>query len=303
MMSRRLWGALAAEALLLLTAMAVLVGGGTLTPATVLAACLALVIVNACVVIAAYTFLRRYAATFPRTGAAARRTWRCILGELLALFTTFVVIQPFERWWMGPETVAGAAPGRVPILLVHGYLCNRGLWWWLRRRLRARQFAVATINLEPVFAGLDELAARLSDRIDALLVQTGAKKVVLVSHSTGGLVCRAYLQQHGVARVAGLVTLATPNQGTQIARLGRGRNARQMEPDSQWLQRLNARPPPAIPTASIWTLDDEILAPPESGRLPGARETVLNGLGHMAMVFSPRVLACIEAQLADGASP
>jgi triacylglycerol esterase/lipase EstA (alpha/beta hydrolase family) len=121
---------------------------------------------------------------------------------------------------------------------------------------------------------------------------------MLVSHSMGALVCRAYLQQHGAARVAALVTLAAPHHGTQIARLGLGRNVREMRPGSEWLRRLNARAAPSIPIASIWTLDDEILAPPQTARLESARETVLHGLGHMAMVFSPRVLACLEAELA-----
>ena len=60
---------------------------------------------------------------------------------------------------------------------------------------------------------------------------------------------------------------------------------------------LERQPPPSISIASIWSLDDEILAPPHTGRLPDARETMLNGLGHMAMVFSPTVLACLEAEL------
>jgi pimeloyl-ACP methyl ester carboxylesterase len=114
----------------------------------------------------------------------------------------------------------------------------------------------------------------------------------------GALVARAYLQRHGAARVAALVTLAAPHHGTQVARIALGRNARQMQPDSEWLRCLNAGPIPPIPVASIWTVDDEILAPPDTSRLPGARETILSGLGHMAVAFSPAVLACVEAELA-----
>ncbi len=189
------------------------------------------------------------------------------------------------------------APGRIPVLLVHGYLCNRGLWWWLRRRLRARRYAVATINLEPALADLDRLAERLGERVDALLAETGAEKVMLVTHSMGGLAARAYLRRHGATRVAGLVTLAAPHHGTEIARLGLGRNARQMRPNSEWLRSLNAQPPPSIPIASIWSRDDEIIDPPDTSRLPDARETILGGIGHMAMAFSPTVLACVDAEL------
>ncbi len=302
MMSRWLRVPLAVEAILLFVISAVAVGGGMLKPAAgAAAACAALIILNVCVVAAVYVVLRLYAgASAPMGGAAGPRSWRCAFAEGLALFAAFVVIQPFERWWMGADAVGRLAPGRMPILLVHGYLCNRGLWWWLRRRLRARRFAVATINLEPPLAGLDQLAARLGARIDALLAETGAEKVALVTHSMGGLAARAYLQQHGAARVARLVTLAAPHHGTTIATLGCGRNAREMRLESEWLRRLNAGPWPPIPVASVWSLDDEIVTPPDTSRLAGARETVMSGLGHLAMVFSPAVLARLVIELTPG---
>jgi len=298
MMSRRLCGVLAAEALALLLLIDVMVGREAPTPWTALGACVALVPLNVFTVIVAYVAARWYGATSaPAASGGRARAWRCTLGELLALFAAFVVIQPFERWWMGREAVGRVAPGRVPVLLVHGYLCNRGLWWWLRRRLRARHFAVATVDLEPPLAGLDELAARLAERVESVLVETGAAQVVLVTHSMGGLVSRAYLRAHGTSRVAGMVTLAAPHHGTRLARLGWGRNARELRPGSAWLRSLNAQPVPAIPLRSVWTPDDEMLAPPDTARLPGVRETILAGLGHVAMVFSPRVLACLEAEL------
>ena len=297
MVSRCLRGVIVVEAILLLIAIAAL-PRGALTFATALTACAALVILDFCVVAALYWALRLYAATAPSEGAGrGAHTWRCALTETLALFAAFVVVQPFERWWMGSEAVGKLAPGRIPVLLVHGYLCNRGLWWWLRRRLRARRYAVATINLEPALADLDRLAERLGERVDALLAETGAEKVMLVTHSMGGLAARAYLRRHGATRVAGLVTLAAPHHGTEIARLGLGRNARQMRPNSEWLRSLNAQPPPSIPIASIWSRDDEIIDPPDTSRLPDARETILGGIGHMAMAFSPTVLACVDAEL------
>jgi triacylglycerol lipase len=94
-----------------------------------------------------------------------------------------------------------------------------------------------------------------------------------------------------------MVTLAAPHHGTQTARLGLGRNAREMAPNSEWLRSLNAEPPPSIPIANLWSIDDEIIDPPDASRLASAREIVLKGIGHMAMAFSPTVLACVEAEL------
>lgn len=73
--------------------------------------------------------------------------------------------------------------------------------------------------------------------------------LLLVGHSMGGLVARAYLRRYGELRVARLITLGTPHRGSLLAHLGIGRNARQMEPGSVWLREL-AKPRcrfPALP--------------------------------------------------------
>ena len=300
MVSRTLIAITALQVLLLLLLMVFLVGNGALTGAVALSACTAFVFLNACGVAAGYVFVRGYAAARcpPRRGAS-RPSWRCSAKEVLALFAVFFVFQPFERWWMGRERVPSVAPGHAPLLLVHGYMCNRGLWWWMRREFRKRRLAVATVNLEPPRAGIDQLAARLDERIEELVQATGRTRVVLLTHSMGGLISLAYLRKYGAARVAKLVMLAAPMHGTHVARLGIGANAREMRPDSAWLRALTLRPVP-IPIVSIWTRDDEILAPAETSRIDGAQDIVLDGLGHMAMVFSPRVLACLEDELALG---
>jgi len=293
MISRWLRGAILVEAISLLIPIAYIIGDRAVLLIVILTV-VAIVLLEFCVVAAVYAVLRLYSAA-ARTGAV--RAWRCALAETLALFAAFAVIQPFERWWMGAEAVGPLAPGRTPVLLVHGYLCNRGLWWWLRRRLRAGRHVVATINLEPPLAGVDRLAAQLGERIEALLAETGAEQVQLVTHSMGALVSRAYLRRHGAARVAGLMTLAAPHHGTRMARLGLGRNAGEMAPDSEWLRSLNADPPP-VPIANLWSLDDEIIDPPDASRLANAQEIVVKGIGHMAMVFSPTVVASVAAELA-----
>src|SRR3974390_1354212 len=90
------------------------------------------------------------------------------LREWFAYLILFVVIQPFERAWMGDDAPTRAPSNGAPVLLIHGYMCNRGAWWWLRNKLRAHGFAVATINLEPALAGIDELADKLCIRIETL---------------------------------------------------------------------------------------------------------------------------------------
>jgi triacylglycerol lipase len=290
---------LAAEAIVLVVASAILVGGAPSSPVVIAGAAIGeFFILNFCAIVVIYAVLRGYARQ-PSVGPKAHMLHgSChVIGECLALLALFAPIAPFERWWMGGDTVGRLAPGRLPVLLVHGYLCNRGLWWWLRRRLRAKGLAVATVNLEPPFAGIDHFAGQLHQRVEALVAESVAGQVVLVTHSMGGLVARAYLQQHGSDRVAKLVTLAAPHRGTEVARLGRGRNAREMEPDSAWLRRLNASETLLIPAVSVWSRGDEFIVPHDSGRLPGACEHVLPVLGHIAIVFSPAVLQILQTEL------
>ena len=238
----------------------------------------------------AYRAPKELAVSLPRIIAAA-------LGEACAFFFVFAVIQPFARCWMGSDAVGRLAPGRTVVLLVHGYVCNRGLWWLMRRRLRARGIAGATIDLEPPFGGIDGFAKQLHARVEALVSETGADRIVLVGHSMGGLVARAYLRRHGPARVARLITLATPHHGTQLAYLGAGRNSREMEPDSAWLRALASGEQLAVPTLSIWSARDELVVPQDSARLAGAREAVMPALGHLSMVVSPAAFAVIAAEL------
>lgn len=241
-------------------------------------------------------YFRRRTAGIPPLGPLG--VLRGIIREWLAFLAVFAVFQPFERWWMGEDGVGRTDGRRTPLLLVHGYVCNRGQWWWLRRHLRARGFAVATVNLEPPFNGIDGFAEQLRSRIDALLAETGANHVTLIAHSMGGLVARAYLKRYGSARVGRLITLGSPHRGTIIARLGLGRDAREMQPGSAWLRQLGENETFAIPVLSLWGGLDAIVVPQNASRLSGARDRMFADLGHLALLLSPVVLQGLLAELA-----
>jgi pimeloyl-ACP methyl ester carboxylesterase len=220
------------------------------------------------------------------------------LREYLSYLALFSVIQPFERFWMGSDRIGPPQSGEIPVLLVHGYLCNRGVWWWLRGRLRKTGFAVATVNLEPPHGGIDALADQLQHRITDLRAETGTPRVILICHSMGGLVARALLARHGSEHIALLLTLATPHHGTWLARYGPGRNAREMRPASDWIAAL---PPIAkdTPVVSAWSPVDNFILPQDASRLAGAREVTLPPLTHLAIAFSPAIFAVLQHELAS----
>ncbi len=240
-----------------------------------------------------WLFGMAFASPAPRLGGKA--TARLIWDEYLAYLLTFVLVIPFERLWLPADRLR---PGRCPLLLVHGYGCSRGVWWLLRRRLEAAGHVVATVSLTPPFTSIGRLVPQLHRRIEEVCAATGAQQVVLVAHSMGGLVCRSYLARHGIARVARLVTLATPHAGSELARLGAGQNAREMEPGSLWLRDMAAEPL-RVPAVALRNAYDNYAMPQDNQRLPGAADIELPPVGHLAMLTDRRVADLLIQTLAE----
>jgi triacylglycerol lipase len=236
----------------------------------------------------------------PRPGAA--QAVRMYLCEFLAFMMNFVVVSPFERWWMGPDRLH-PTPGRPPVLLIHGYACSRAAWWRTRRRLENAGWTVATLNLEPIYTSIDNYVEPVARRVDEVLAATGAERLIMVGHSMGGLVARAYLRLHGGSKVARLVTLGTPHGGSELARVGFGGNARQMEPGNPWLTALAGTEVP-VDTLTIFSPYDNYVMPPSNLLLPGAQARVIDGVCHLSMLYSPRVVdALLEALQSPLRSP
>ncbi|MCD2516093.1 alpha/beta fold hydrolase [Massilia sp. G4R7] len=195
-----------------------------------------------------------------------------------------------------------------PALLLHGYGCNSGYWSHLTPRLDAAGISHAAIDLEPLMGDIDGYAPRVQAAVDRLCAATGAGQVVIVAHSMGGLVARAWMRAHGTARVARVITLGTPHHGTCLAAFGLGLNAAQMRrafkdepPECAWLRELaqgeeaQAR---ALVT-SLYSHHDNIIAPQTSSELPGARNRAFGGIGHVALGRNARVLDVVMDEIAQ----
>lgn len=225
---------------------------------------------------------------------------RLLLAEVWAVLRVFFVLHPFERWINKPDP-NGASHG-MPVLLVHGFFSNGGYWWGIKRHLQRNGIdAIYTVNLEPPFCDIDELARQLAPRVAAVCAASGQPQVILVAHSMGGLVCRAYLQRlNGDRHTAKLITLGTPHAGTVHARLIPGPNLRQMRPGSRWLAALDREqgPRPRVPTTCIYSCHDEIVAPQDSGAQLGAVNKPTPGVGHLEMTFSPVIQSLLLEALA-----
>ncbi|HVO87164.1 MAG TPA: alpha/beta fold hydrolase [Casimicrobiaceae bacterium] len=234
----------------------------------------------------------------------ARGVARLFVTELWSL--TFAAYRMMFYRWIAQDSKPARA--EVPVLLVHGVLCNAGVWDRLMRYLRRRGVGpLYVISYGPPLHGIDSFAEQLASRIDAVLAQTGARQVVLVTHSMGGLVTRAYVARYGASKVRRAVTIAAPHHGSVHAWLFVGACLAQMRPGNAWLDALNAKatcnPPPL---ACIWSWHDSMVAPQTSSRLEGAVDIPIAGVGHTAMLADRDVFALVLEQLAlagvDGAS-
>ncbi|MBU3697585.1 triacylglycerol lipase [Dechloromonas sp.] len=239
--------------------------------------------------IVAITWIFAWAYPSPAPRLTAWRYAGMLIGEYLAFIFGFILVLPFERLWMPADRLQ---PGRPTVLLVHGYGCSRGVWWFIRRRLEAAGYNVASVSLTPPYTSVGKMVPQLNARIEAVIAAAGVQQLTLVAHSMGGLVCRSYLARHGIARVNRLITLASPHQGSEMARIAIGQNAREMEPGSQWLRDL-ATDPVKIPVVSVRTPHDNYVMPQDNQRLPEARDVELPGIGHLALLLSSRTAALL----------
>ena len=200
-------------------------------------------------------------------------------------------------WWMMREPRL-PVPAATPVLLVHGVLCNAGVWLGMRGALRrSRVGPIFTLSYGPPLASIERFADQLKVRVDQVLAATGAPKVALVGHSMGGLVARDYLRRHGARRVERLITIATPHAGSMLAWVCPGISLRQLRPGNRWLESLNAAGAPLVPTTSIWSWHDSMVAPQDSSILPGARNIAVAGVGHNAMLRDQAVTRIVAAEL------
>jgi triacylglycerol esterase/lipase EstA (alpha/beta hydrolase family) len=235
----------------------------------------------------------------------ATRALRLCLREFVDSFMTFQLRMPWMagRPLPGDERspAAGEAGVRdaIPVVLLHGYLCNRQLWRPIAGRLSARGHAIDAMDLEPVFGPIDDYVPLIEAAVERLRRRTGAQRVALVCHSMGGLAARAYLRARGDAAIACVVTLGTPHRGTFHARFGHGPNARQMRPDSDWLRGLAAAEAPALRARFTIVLShhDNIVAPQAVQVLPDAKVVEFSAIGHLSLALDARVADVVEGAL------
>lgn len=252
------------------------------------------------------------AARLNRSDVAPQAGWSGLAGawwqEVRVAPQVFAWRQPF-RWASLPDDI-DPSDGTVPaVVFVHGFVCNRGLWLPWMRRLRSQGVPYVSVNLEPVFGDIDDYVPLLSDAVRRAQALTG-RPPVLVCHSMGGLVARAWRAAEPDTPVLHVITIGSPHRGTWLGRFSRVANGRQMRQDGDWLVALSRRETSIKPQDTYadfvcwYSNADNIVFPASTATLPGADNRLVPGAAHVALAFHPRVMAESLAIVASaGKSP
>ncbi len=223
------------------------------------------------------------------------------LAEAWASGIAFLIHQPFPRGLGRNAQPATKQSDHLPVLLIHGFICNEAAMTPLWKRLSDKGFQAFTHTMEPLHASIEVYRDGIDARIAEVLRITGAPQVKVVVHSMGGLAMRAWARSNPdhAPQVAKLITLGTPHQGTALARFGTGSNARQMELRSDWWRALPPVSSLPFPVTSIYTYDDNIVAPYSSAEVAGAKWRAFSGVGHVALLSDASVFVAVLEELSQ----
>jgi pimeloyl-ACP methyl ester carboxylesterase len=173
----------------------------------------------------------------------------------------------FDENW---QEIAKTSPDLPLVILVHGFNSNPLKNAAVLEPVRAAGFPAATFAY-PNDWEIDESASRLSHSLKQIAEQYPQQKIALVTHSMGGLVARACLENAELdpGNVTRLVMIAPPTHGTMLAHV-------------------------AVAT-DVW---EHWLGRPDGGPWTRCRDSVIDGLGEAAddMVPGSRFLADLNAR-------
>jgi predicted alpha/beta hydrolase family esterase len=209
--------------------------------------------------------------------------------EVMAVFFAIIMF-PIDLTALNPQK---SQSKKIPIVLVHGYFHNSSAWFYQREKLKQHIDAdVYTINLKNVWGTIEQHAQHLQKEIRKIEVATGRSDVFLVGHSMGGYVISFYatnLAKKNTVKTA--VTIASPLEGTTIARAAVGKSGREMEFNSESSKKLNhSIRKSKIPFVHMGSVTDLMIRPMKSTMPVHSNATYVEyDCGHTTFLQSHKV--------------
>ncbi len=198
--------------------------------------------------------------------------------------------------YLRPRPVQRGVGERHTLVFVHGLAMNRASFFPLQGYLRLMGYAAQRSRNFGVPDSIEAMGEQVGRFVERAAPEG---PVTIVAHSMGGLAARWYVQAlGGHARVARIVTLATPHQGTWIAANAPTSLLAQFDPEGEFIGRLNRLPvPPSVELLSVVAGQDLLVVPRVAGEAPFGERVVFDDLGHMDVLLSPRVFAAVHLAL------
>jgi pimeloyl-ACP methyl ester carboxylesterase len=221
------------------------------------------------------------------TGRALTKAW---WGEVVTGLRVFGWRQPFRSNAVRDEFHSPMK--RRGVLLLHGFVCNRGLWSPWMTELRRSGTPTVAINLEPVLGPIDRYVDSIDAAVARLESATG-RAPIIVAHSMGGLAVRAWLRDRAAdQRVHSIITIGTPHAGTAMARFALSPNTRQMREGNEWLRALQRSE--TVERRRLFTCYfshcDNIVFPASNAMLVNALNHHVPGVAHVHLAFHRPIL-------------
>lgn len=188
-----------------------------------------------------------------------------------------------------------------PVFLVNGYLSFGSNLHYLKTGL-------ADAGFGPVYStniGTGCSIKHYARQVQEIIKELGVKKIALIGHSKGGLVCAHYathLANKDDVTITSVISISSPFKGSTLSKIGLGQDAQDMSPNSKYLMKHFPQFKTAaenIPFCQIASEMDIVVGKKSALALKTGRELVLKDLGHLGLIFSSRVLIQICTWLSE----
>lgn len=231
---------------------------------------------------------------------------RLFAAESSAVLWLYSWAQPVLWWWMRRVQAKQALGDGMIVVLIHGFVCNAGMWGKMRRHLHAKGFSrVHAVDLDPFYLSMEHSLADFNSKLASILARFGAKEAILIGHSMGGVLARVF-QYHHPDKVHAAISIGAPHAGTDLARLVSTIEKGPLRPDSAWLLQFNAAlaaeqaekhrdvSAKSLFSLNIWSDTDNIVFPQGNAQWAGGEDVKLNGLGHLELAFASSCLNLVS---------
>lgn len=228
----------------------------------------------------------------PPEKALGRLIGRGILSGSISLALVIVTypLGLLKRYRIAQSDPSCALP---PVILVHGLFHNASAWILFRWRLKRAGFLnIYLLSYNSWASDFPEILGELEALVLKVSLNHPGKAPVLVGHSLGGLLCRAYLEQakESCKNVCAAVTLGAPHQGSTLSVFGLSPLARSLAYRGNLIEELERkRKPCPVPRLAVHTPADNMVLPPGACLLPyeGWSYHKTAPISHLSLLYHP----------------